>query len=69
MFFQDPRYTDDVEKMAGFTTESLLCLPIRNAEDDVIGVAQVINKNSPDEVFTEDDEKVNANTCSIIDGM
>jgi dual 3',5'-cyclic-AMP and -GMP phosphodiesterase 11 len=44
--------------MAGFTTDSLLCLPIRNAENDVIGVAQVINKNTPEGFFIEDDEKV-----------
>ena len=58
VIFQDPRYKDDLGKMIGYKTDSLLCMPIKNAEGDVIGVAQVINKNTASGVFSPDDEKV-----------
>jgi hypothetical protein len=33
-------------------------MPIRNADDDVIGVAEVMHKIRNGSVFTKDDEKV-----------
>ena len=59
--FQDPRYNDDVDKIAGYTTDSLLCLPIKNTDEEIIGVAQVINKRTDvgHAYFLRDDEKVN----------
>jgi hypothetical protein len=45
-FLQDSRYTDEVDRITGYKADSLLCMPIRNADDDIVGVAQVINKNS-----------------------
>ena len=33
-------------------------MPILNADDDVVGVAQVINKNGTSGGFNQDDEKV-----------
>ncbi len=47
----------DAESVIGFKVDSLMCMPIRNSEDDVIGVALVLNKTSG-KAFTEDDEKV-----------
>jgi dual 3',5'-cyclic-AMP and -GMP phosphodiesterase 11 len=49
-----------VDRVTGYHTDSLLCMPVRNAYDEVIAVAQVINK-TPDVdsgQFTEKDEKV-----------
>jgi hypothetical protein len=37
-------------------------MPIKDASGDVVGVAQVINKLSGDQKFTENDEKVK-NLC------
>ncbi|CAH1775433.1 unnamed protein product [Owenia fusiformis] len=54
---QDPRYNNEVDTITGHETDSLLCMPIRNADNETIGVAQVINKR-PDESFSLDDEKV-----------
>lgn len=48
---------NDVQPNLGSRAESLLCLPIRNSEDDVIGVALVINKVTG-ATFSADDEKV-----------
>lgn len=57
---QDPRFDDEVDRITGYHTETLLCMPVRNAYDEIIAVAQVINKN-PDVdggIFTKKDEKV-----------
>lgn len=37
-------------------------MPIRNADDEVVAVAQVINKAGAQEGFSKEDEKV-VNTC------
>ncbi len=55
---QDRRFSDEIDKLTGYKTKSLLCMPIRNSDGEIIGVAQAINKSSSGELFTEDDEKV-----------
>lgn len=55
---QDRRFSDEIDKLTGYKTKSLLCMPIRNSDGEIIGVAQAINKTSSGELFTEDDEKV-----------
>lgn len=55
---QDRRFSDEIDKLTGYKTKSLLCMPIRNSDGETIGVAQAINKSSSGELFTEDDEKV-----------
>lgn len=57
---EDPRFDDEVDRITGYHTETLLCMPVRNAYEEIIAVAQVINKN-PDVdggYFTKKDEKV-----------
>nr|CAD7409981.1 unnamed protein product [Timema poppensis] len=57
---EDPRFDDEVDRITGYHTDTLLCMPIRNAYEEVIAVAQVINKN-PDidgGQFTNNDEKL-----------
>lgn len=61
--FQDRRFSDEIDKLTGYKTKSLLCMPIRNSDGEIIGVAQAINKSSSGELFTEDDEKVISYTC------
>ncbi|XP_062584401.1 dual 3',5'-cyclic-AMP and -GMP phosphodiesterase 11A-like isoform X2 [Saccostrea cucullata] len=55
---QDPRYNDEVDKITGYRTDTLLCMPIRNGDDEVVAVAQVINKAGVREGFSKDDEKL-----------
>ncbi|RZF41138.1 hypothetical protein LSTR_LSTR010790 [Laodelphax striatellus] len=57
---EDPRFDDEVDRIMGYHTESLLCMPVRNAYDEIIAVAQVINKNPDrdDGHFTCKDEKL-----------
>ncbi|XP_060113004.1 dual 3',5'-cyclic-AMP and -GMP phosphodiesterase 11A [Heteronotia binoei] len=56
--YQDRRFNDEIDKLTGYKTKSLLCMPIRNNEGEIIGVAQAINKIPGGAPFTDDDEKV-----------
>lgn len=40
---QDERFNHDVDTLTGYRTKSLLCMPIKDTNGDVIGVAQVIS--------------------------
>lgn len=53
---QDNRFNKEVDEKTGYRTRSLLCMPILNAEDHVIGVAQIMNK-ADEEEFSEADEE------------
>uniref|UniRef100_A0A4X1UDH7 Phosphodiesterase n=1 Tax=Sus scrofa TaxID=9823 RepID=A0A4X1UDH7_PIG len=56
--YQDRRFNDEIDKLTGYKTKSLLCMPIRSSDGEIIGVAQAINKIPEGAPFTEDDEKV-----------
>ena len=57
---QDDRFNRNVDKQTGYKTNSLLCLPILNYEGDLLGVAQIMNKDSPTQEFTQEDEEVSS---------
>ena len=42
--YADPRFHADVDKETGYVTRNILCVPIRTVKDEVIGVAQCLNK-------------------------
>jgi two-component system response regulator HydG len=50
------RFSEEMDKMTGFDTRSILCSPITNREDKIIGVIEVLNKRNEDR-FTVEDEK------------
>jgi HD-GYP domain-containing protein (c-di-GMP phosphodiesterase class II) len=52
--YQDDRFDPDVDKHTGYKTRSVLCVPMRNREGNVIGVFQVLNKLAGP--FTSEDE-------------
>uniref|UniRef100_A0A672QQ95 3',5'-cyclic-GMP phosphodiesterase n=1 Tax=Sinocyclocheilus grahami TaxID=75366 RepID=A0A672QQ95_SINGR len=56
--YQDHRFSDEIDKLTGYKTKSLLCMPIHNSDGEVIGVTQAINKSPNGALFTDDDEKV-----------
>lgn len=58
MFVQDPRFNREIDHMTGYTTNLILCVPICNYDNDVIGVAQIINKTDGSNSFTEHDVEV-----------
>lgn len=54
--YQDPRFNPEVDKKTGYVTKSILTMPMRNQNGEIIGVFQVLNKKSG--VFTREDEEV-----------
>ncbi|OCT61168.1 dual 3',5'-cyclic-AMP and -GMP phosphodiesterase 11A [Xenopus laevis] len=56
--YQDRRFSDEIDKLTGYKTKSLLCMPICSSDGEIIGVAQAINKTPGGAPFIEDDEKV-----------
>ncbi|XP_020957308.1 cGMP-specific 3',5'-cyclic phosphodiesterase isoform X2 [Sus scrofa] len=56
--YEDPRFNAEVDQITGYRTQSILCMPIKNHREEVVGVAQAINKKSGNGgTFTEKDEK------------
>lgn len=62
---KDKRYNSGIDNIIGYQVKSLLCLPIKNAENEVIAVVQVINKSraissngNKSNVFDEHDIKL-----------
>ncbi|KAF7708490.1 dual 3',5'-cyclic-AMP and -GMP phosphodiesterase 11A [Silurus meridionalis] len=56
--YEDHRFSDEIDKLTGYKTQSILCMAICNSDGEVIGVVQAINKKPSGTPFTEDDEKV-----------
>lgn len=54
--YSDDRFHREVDQQTGFTTKSVLCVPIRTVRDKVIGVVQVLNK--ADGTFTPEDTRL-----------
>ena len=52
--YKDKRFNKAVDKKTGYRTKTILCMPIKNFNQEIIGVFQVLNKF--DETFTIDDE-------------
>ncbi len=52
--YEDSRFEPEVDRKTGYRTRTVLCLPIRNKDDEVIGVLQLLNRRSG--YFTEQDE-------------
>ncbi|MBR6098401.1 GAF domain-containing protein [bacterium] len=52
--YNDSRFNPEVDKSTGYTTKTILCMPIKNNNQDIIGAFQVLNKLNG--VFTKNDE-------------
>jgi len=52
--YQDPRFNPTVDRVTGFRTKSVLCVPIFNRDKEIIGVTQAMNKRHGD--FDREDE-------------
>ena len=42
--YTDPRFNRDIDDLTGYTTGSILCVPLRTLKGQLIGVAQLLNK-------------------------
>jgi two-component system, NtrC family, response regulator HydG len=50
------RFNEDFDKRLGYETKSIICHPIHNRDDKVVGVIEILNKRNKDR-FTVEDEK------------
>eukprot|EP01105_Mastigella_eilhardi_P001676 TRINITY_DN119_c0_g2_i2.p1 TRINITY_DN119_c0_g2~~TRINITY_DN119_c0_g2_i2.p1 ORF type:complete len:1202 (-),score=363.18 TRINITY_DN119_c0_g2_i2:104-3595(-) len=64
--YKDSRFNEEVDKRTGFRTRNIVCVPIRNTSDEIIGVTQIINKRHGE--FTKEDEEL-LKAFSIFCGM
>ncbi|HXN81168.1 MAG TPA: HD domain-containing phosphohydrolase [Myxococcales bacterium] len=53
--YSDARFNPDVDKQTGYHTSSILCVPMRSLEGEVVGVLQALNKQG-EIPFDKDDE-------------
>jgi len=54
--YQDPRFNPEVDRKTGYRTKTMLCQPIKDKNDKIVGVFQLINKK--DGIFTKRDEEM-----------
>jgi len=52
--YDDPRFNRDVDLSTGYRTKTILCMPIKNIDNEIIGAFQVLNKSEG--FFTREDE-------------
>lgn len=52
--YLDARFNPEVDKQTGYRTRTILCMPMRNKEGEIVGVFQLLNKR--DGAFTTEDE-------------
>lgn len=56
--YSDPRFNPDIDRKSGYSTRTVLCMPMRNKNGEIIGVFQLLNKRighfgPEDEAFIE----------------
>ena len=62
--YEDPRFNPEVDRLSGFTTRSILCVPITNKAGARIGVAQALNKRGG-HFSTKDESRLKAFAAQI----
>ncbi len=41
--YRDPRFNREVDRRTGYRTRTILCMPMKNEKDEILGVLQVLN--------------------------
>jgi adenylate cyclase len=54
--YKDSRFNQDVDRRTGYRTRTILCMPMKDIEGEILGAIQVLNKHKG--VFTEEDEEL-----------
>ncbi len=54
--YKDPRFNPTVDRRTGYHTNTILCMPLRNDRNEIVGVMQVLNKQGG--IFTTEDEQL-----------
>lgn len=58
--YNDPRFNSAVDKKTGYITKSILCVPIRGNDGEIMGCTQMINKLNGSEFSKTDVELMSA---------
>jgi phosphoserine phosphatase RsbU/P len=61
--YDDPRFSAENDRRSGFTTRSILCMPLFTYSGEVVGVIQALNKHNG-QAFGAYDEQVLSALCS-----
>lgn len=57
--YADPNFDSQYDQRTGYKTRAMLCVPVRNADNNIVGVVQVLNKIGSDKVgFSDVDEEI-----------
>ena len=56
--YQDPRFNRAVDASTGYRTRSMLCVPMRRNDGDVVGILLALNKKEELGAFDLDDEEL-----------
>lgn len=56
--YKDDRFNQAIDQQTGYKTKSILCMPVKNNQGEVVGVAQVINKKDEEVPFSSKDEHI-----------
>lgn len=52
--YMDARFNPEVDRKTGYRTKTILCMPMKNKDDEIVGVFQLLNKRRG--TFTPEDE-------------
>ncbi len=58
--YKDERFNPEFDKITGFKTKTILCMPMKNKENKIIGVFQLLNKQGGGPFAKEDEELIDA---------
>jgi len=57
--YSDPRFNPEVDRQTGYRTKTILCVPLKNNDGEIVGVIQVLNKKGEKSaVFEREDEEI-----------
>jgi len=65
--YNTPYFNEEIDKITGYRTESVLCAPLPNKYNEVIGALELLNKKTG--VFISEDEEAALKTASIFKSL
>ena len=54
--YNDSRFNADVDRASGYKTNNILCIPLKNPENEAVGVFQLLNKQGASHFFHKDEK-------------
>ena len=54
--YNDHRFNKEIDKKTGYKTKTILCMPMRNLNHEIVGVFQVLNKFGNEHFSPEDED-------------